>query len=209
MNEMAFVILGWLLGLLSPLIVEGVRNTRRRKEIKKGIMTELIDVRFRMASVVYLTAVRFGSYDRELINWLIPIYKEYQGENPKENLLKLLENQASLDDKKLAEIIAYGKAEPGAGLSVKKYALPYLESKVAELSLFTQNFQRLALDILANLHLFNEEIDEARFYFKLTYDSGISPENHARASDGGDLCYKKIGERAKILVTRINKIENI
>lgn len=209
MNDMAYVILGWLLGLLSPLIVERVSNERRRKEVQKGIMAELIDVKFRMASVVYITATRFGQYDRELINWLIPIFREYQGDSPKENLLKLLEKQAALDDKKLSEVIEYGKADPGAGLAVKKYKLPYLESKVAELSFFRQKFQRLALEILANLHLFNEEIDEARFYFKLTYDSGVSEENHARACEGSDQCYKNLGERAKILVERINSIENI
>ncbi len=209
LNEVAFLILGWLLGLLSPLLVERIHNERRRKDIQNGIMAELIDVKFRMASVVYITAMRFGQYDRELVNWLIPIVKEYQGNNPKENLLRLLEKHAALDDKNLSEVIEYGKADPGAGLSVKKYKLPYLEAKVGELSLFRQEFQRLALEILANLQLFNEEIDEARFYFKLTYDSGVSEENHARACGGSDQCYKNLGDSPKILIARITSLENI
>ncbi|MBI3778746.1 MAG: hypothetical protein HY274_07535 [Gammaproteobacteria bacterium] len=209
MNEIALVILGWLLGLLSPLVVQGIRNEYRRREIEKGILAELVDVRFRMASVVYITTIRFGNYDRDLVKWLIPLFEEYQGENPKENLLDLLRKQLELDDKKFSEVAMYGKASPGQGLSVKKYRLPYLESKVAELSLFPQLFQRLALEILANLHLHNEEIEEARFYFKLTYESGLSTENYERALQGANESYRKLGERAKIIVERINSLKNI
>ncbi len=209
MDKIIFVILGWLLGLLSPLIVLGIRNELRRKEIKKGIAAELIDARFRMASVVYITTIRFGNYNRELVKWLILVFEGYQGENPSENLLGLLKEQLKLDDNQFSEIVVHGKADPGAGLSVKKYRLPYLESKIAELSLFPQQFQRLALEILANLHLYNEEIEEARFYFKLTFESGISSENHERAFEGGSECYRNLGERAKIIVERISKIKDI
>ncbi len=207
MNDIWMLIIGWLLGLLSPSIVLGIRNEYKRREVRSGIESELKELLNRMATVVSIIALRFGRYDKELVEWLIPLFEGYKGVNPSENILQLLKKQQKLDDKQFAEIVAYEKVDSELGLAVKKYKLPYLESKIGELSIFSEKSQRQALEILTNLHLFNEEVEEARFYFKLTYDSGISEENHLRASEGGNASYRNIGKRARIIVDRIKKYQ--
>lgn len=206
-NNIWILLIGWLLGLLSPSIAQGIRKKGKRREIRSGIESELKDLGHRMATVVYITASKFGKYDKALVEWLIPLFEEYKGDNSSGGMLRLLRSHQKSNDEQFAEIIADMVADSGSGLAVKKYKLPYLESKIGELSLFSERSQRRALEILNHLHLFNEEVEEARFYFKLTFDSSISVENHSKALEGGNTSYIKMGERAQIIIDRIRKFE--
>ena len=67
------------------------------------------------------------------------------------------------------------KAE--TSLSLKKYTLPFLTSQITTLSLFSPEFQRIALDIQVRLARLNEEIDVAWFHYTKTFDSSLSDLN--------------------------------
>lgn len=62
------------------------------------------------------------------------------------------------------------------------------------------------MDIRSNVDLLNEEVNEARFYFKLTYESGISEENHRRAALGAEKSYQNLAARAREIVERVNRL---
>ncbi len=206
MNEIYFLVLGWLFGLLGPLIVSGITNEYRRREIKSGIIAELHDVQSLMPGIVCFNSMRFGTYDKELIRWLLPVYESYKGEIKMQNQIDTFNAQLNMDDAQFTLLSESLRAEPEGGISVKKYTLPYLESKVGELSLFNNKFQRTALDILSSLHIYNEEVEEARFYFRLTYQPDLSEGNYDRASYGVEASYRHLGDRAKIIVNRINQL---
>lgn len=207
-NAILILLLGWLLGTLNPSIIRRIENGDRRKKIRSALKIELKELCHVMAAVVYIIALRFGNYDRALVEWLIPILENYEGENPSENTLHLLKKQQELDDIEFAKFVALGKANTEAGLSVKKYNLPYLELKVGELSLFSEQFQRLVLNVLADLHSFNATVEEAKSYLKLTFEP-ISEENRAIASENLKTSYQNIEERARIIIERIKKLEKI
>ncbi len=207
-NTILILLLGWVLGWLSPSIVRGITNGYRRKEIRSGIETELKELCYVMAAVVSRTASKFGNYDRALVKWLIPLFENSEEENRFENLLSSLKKQLEMDDIKFAEFVASKKATTGDTLLYKKYYLPYLELKVGELSLFSEQFQRFVLDVLAHLHLFNETVEEAKSYLKLTYEQ-ISEENRAIVSENLNNSYKHIEERARIIIERIKKLEKV
>jgi hypothetical protein len=91
-------------------------------------------------------------------------------------------------------------------LSVKKYRVPYIESRLTDLGAFDEEAQALILDIQWRFSLYNEEVDEARFYFKLTYESGVSEENHRRAAQGVESTYRNLAQMARHIIERINKL---
>ena len=60
-----YLLVGWLMGLLSPLIVDSIRRRRERKEIKQALITELQELQYRLASGVFLTTQKLGECDRK------------------------------------------------------------------------------------------------------------------------------------------------
>lgn len=200
------ILLGWLLGLLSPIIVDRIRTRYREKEVKEGIFTELRDLRLRMAAAAYRFESRFGSFDRKLLNWVISIFEKYKGIPEADRLLESMKKYSVLDDKTLQEIGEHQKAKPGDALGVKKYRIPYLDSNIGELGIFDEPSRAALLDIRAQLDLFNEDIDEARLYHKMTFDLSDSETNHAIACQSLENCYRNLAQKARHIVDRIGKV---
>ena len=205
-NAVLLVFLGWLLGVVGPVITDGIKTRYRNTKIRKAVITELKEARFRLASVVYILESRFGTRDRKLLEWALQLLENYKGANPNAKLVELLRKQLELDDNQLAALAKYERAEHEGGLSVKKYQVPYIESRLADLDAFDEDSQALVLDIHSRFNLYNEEIEEARFYFKLTYEPGVSEENHHRASQGVENGYRNLAQMARSIIKRINKL---
>jgi hypothetical protein len=191
-----FLFLGWLLGLLSPIIVDANKRRRENREVRVALQTELKELKFRLACVVYFVEMRFGEVNRKFLEWLHPIVKDYSGLNPSDSILKSIESQLDLNDQQINALAEHSKAAPEGGLSLKKYAVPLLESKFALLSAFDTQFQNRLMEIRTHLSLLNEEVDQARYYFRLTFDSGVTTDNHARAVDNLINCYRNFASRA-------------
>ncbi len=89
-------------------------------------------------------------------------------------------------------------------LSVKKYDLSYLRVKVNELSSLDDDFQRKSFELLALVDIFNEEIEESRFFHKLTFDENISPDKQQEIAEQLMSNYQTIAKRAKIILKKID-----
>lgn len=199
------IFLGWLLGLLSPAIVSRIQSHYREREIRKSIITELTDLRFRMAGAAWIFEARFGSWDRNFMNWLIPILKNYQGPNNNIELLNSLQKLVVLDDDSLRKMAIHQKARPEGALNVKKYRVPYLDANIGQLGVFSEQSRAAILDVRAQLDIFNEEVDEARLHYKFTFELKDSA-NHALAVQSVQSCYKNLGQIARHIADRIGKV---
>lgn len=205
-NAVLLVFLGGLIGVLGPVITEGIKTRRRNTTIRKAIITELNEARFRLASVVYIVESRFGTRDRKLLEWVLPSLENYKGANPSARLVELIRKQLELDDNQLAALAQYAKAEPEGALSVKKHRVPYIESRLLDLDAFDEESQALIFDIQAKFELYNEEVEEARYYFRLTYEPGVSEVNHRLASQGVESSYRNLAQMARSIIERINRL---
>ena len=67
MNNILFLIMGWLLGLLSPVILDWIKNRKKKKELRESFFNDLNDIRGRLIGLVYLTTSKFGNFNRELL----------------------------------------------------------------------------------------------------------------------------------------------
>lgn len=202
------LVLGWLLGLLGPLIVDRIRSQYSNTEIRKACVVELRDLRYRMISAVYMIEIRLGGLDRQLLEMTRDITKDYKGALVVPELNETLDSMLGYTDQDLAALAQHATSPIDGGLSLKKYHAPYLAAHVGSFGVFDEKLQSAILDVLASLALFNEEVDEARFYFKLTYEPGMSEENHRRASEMIKNTYRNAANRGKTIVERINSIES-
>ena len=164
------------------------------------------DLRFRLATVIFLIESRFGTYDRKLLEWTLPILESYKGPNPSDVVIDSIRKQLALPDEQIAAMGRQVAGVPGGALSVKKYHLPYIDSRFSDLGIFDEKSRALILDIRAKLNLSNEEVDQARFYFELTYSSGVSDANHVRATNGVTDTYRNMTTMARTIVDRIDKL---
>ena len=136
MAEVGYIVLGWLLGVLSPLITRHVERKRRRKEIGEGLRAEISNLRVRLAMTCFLVTLRYGDCDRAFLTWLKPLLERYEGAHPAQAIVDTLEKVLAFPDQEIASYAALRRAETDKSLSLKKYRLPYLEANLGNLDLF-------------------------------------------------------------------------
>ena len=167
--ELVYVGFGWLLGLLSPTVVQAITDKRKKREYFKCIRSELEELRYKLSFFSFQMNCDYGALNKPFLLWADTIQASYSGD------------QRSLEYKDaIAKWLAMGEAEfeqlrklarkDTIGKNLKKYSLPFLTSQIESLSLFTPTFQRLAFEVLGKLATMNEEVESAQYWLKRSFD---------------------------------------
>lgn len=205
MKEIGFIILGWLLGIFSGPINDYFQEQRKRKSIKKGIVVELKELQRILASICHTFKVRSGSLNRALIDKLAIVFKQYKGDANAEEFGKKYQEYKKLTDSELKVALNLLKSNYGIAKTVGPISLPYLQSKIADLSVFTEKNQQFALELLNHVKIYNEIVDHCSYFYKLTFDGNLSSDNHKIAVFEQEQGYKRIGDRAEYIIDKINE----
>jgi hypothetical protein len=200
----AFVvlILGWLLGLLSPTVRDAIKKRRRENEVRIGILTELRDLRLRLASAVGSIERHYGTIDRTLLNWLIPILAA-DADSEEKSELEAYQDIAKCGDAELVALFQKERVDPG--LNVKKYQVPYLDSKIGELGIFDEKTRAGILGVRAKLDAFNEDVDQVLQYQRMTFELD-DPEDRSGARRNAEKFIKNLAKNGRFLSDRIGRI---
>ena len=208
MSELFFLLIGWSLGLFSPLITERIQERRRKPELKRSLLVELYGVRYTAAQVAYLSISGTGGADRALINWIMPIVSDYNGPLALPTLPEDLKKLAQLSDHEIQQV-GRNAEEKFQGLKYKKFSLPFLDAQLGSLSMFSPEFQQHILEIRARVDILNEEMDRAQFYHDKSFDLGGSPANLAAVLKNYKESCKHIGIISQQLVDMISHLLKI
>lgn len=208
LKDVLFIILGWLFGLLSPGIVSAMRDKREAKIIKAALLTELRELQYRLVLMVYRIESKYGELNREFFRWAQSILVGYGGINSADSLLKTIGPLLKLTNDEMASLTQYArqKSQLNTGLSLKKYSLSLLEANLTSLARFDTILQGRLLEIKIHIGFMNETVDESRYYFRLSFQNGISIENHRIANINMIDSYETYATQAKIVVEIIRKI---
>jgi len=204
-RQMFFLLAGWILGILSSIIVEWIKKYLDRMEARKAIRIELSEVKTRLTANVFQIELGFGTYDRDLLKWLQPNAKEFTEIHPKENILALIDEQLSWPSGQIA-LYAKGKRKPpGTSLKCREIGVPFLESRIGNLSMFDANQQRLLLEIRFQISVINDDVKRARRYHELTFGSGVADSNMRIVNSNLDSTHLDISRVSRKVVDRINE----
>lgn len=206
-ENMLFLLLGWLLATLSPIIADAIRRRRESKEVKGALLAELGELKYRMACATYYVQMRFGNIDRKLLEWLRPIVSAYSGPNPSDGMLKAIDLQLSFADQVLSTLSQADRNTGGGGLTLKKYSVPLLDARLGVLTWLPNNVQVLLLDIRTHLRMLDEEVDQTRYYFQLTFDPKVTGDNRQSVIQNLENGYRQYSDRARIIADGIAKLE--
>ena len=207
MREVAYILTGWLLGLFSPWFAEQIQRPSKKSQIRTGIFVELEGLRAKLASVVLSVGAHVGELDGETLRWFREVMKD--DKFIKELSDPRFEQLSQLDDQSIRDLSRAHAAPSTQSLTFKRYSLPYLEAHLSELSLFSEEFQRLAHQIRDRLTIFNQQIDISWFYFQKTFDSSLSDLNRNLIAQNQDASQRLISRLARLICDDIQAILQI
>jgi hypothetical protein len=207
-KDLALLVVGWLFGLLSAPITEAINKWRVKAELRAALLTDMKSLGYRMAHVVYMFEERYGTWDRAVLERLLPVLERYQPTDGGTSLDAGVRTLLRADDAKLAVSLAARRQDAlGQGMSVKEYRLRILEAHVGELRLFGSVVQRRLLEVAAQLEFYNGHVADAREWLRMTFDRSLSEVD--RASVQGNLAstYRNIAERAWFILKEVGAAE--
>ena len=209
-TSILFLFLGWLLGLLSPVITDMIRSRRLMKEITKGILAELEEFRYDLVAKTYSLSLHVGSFDREFLKWVRSTMEDCKTVRYQDQKVRMLSGVTELlkcKDGDMQEVTEYFISDGTSARSLRKMELPFLDAKLDFISKFEINVQQNLLEIRTRVRTLNELIDESHEYLRMTFDSTISEENQERVQLNLDTSYVKINEQARLIADRIGKLK--
>ncbi len=178
MEQITFILLGWLLGLLSPVIVEKISSEYNKKQFFKAACTELHDLQYRIVILCFMLGQRYGTIDSEFLQWIKPIIKNYKGYETNESVIKIVDTLLTCNEAQFNAMIKHMRAEPNVGLGLKTFTASFLESNLSLVSKLPIELQVRIHEFRNHLNTLNQEIIVANDLHKLTFDSSVSDENH-------------------------------
>ncbi len=207
MELLLSVILGWLLGILSPGIINFISNNRRQKKLKQSIISDLKDLKIRLTWIPFRIKCSYGILDEKFIKWLKIQTNNWKdlGETPANITLEdieKIEKQSTLD----AYNSLYKKNKPA--FSFPKMLTSIIDSNLMNVELLDDDFLSKILEIKFQINGFNKEVDRLNELYKMTFDSNIISENHSIISTQIEATNLTILDKAIYIVEKINRIIN-
>ncbi len=205
--DLSSIFLGWLLGMLSPVIVSRIYRHYKRNDLHVGISKEINHVKERLILTLDSISHRTGSYDRELVGWLLKHYEKVEVKKP--TILKLYRMQLKASDEELEAMIFHQAKPDDTGLSLQKFPLLFINLHLTDISLFSPELQAEIFELKSRIEMLNSEISLSEKYFFMTFDSNVSPENQPIIKADLTSKYLHVESMIKRAVEQIEKINSV
>lgn len=173
MNEVSYILFGWLLGMLGPTLTDALKARRKRRDFLRALNCELSDIQVRLLITGFLLGQRFGQLDEEYLVWLQAALNRYTGDEEITRIRRFVESL--VEDGVDPGVREYLRQEKeGVGLSMKAYSTSYLDSNLSEISGLSADLQARIHEFRNRLYALNQEIILANERQTMTWDSSLS-----------------------------------
>lgn len=206
-EKLLLLALGWLLGMLGPVVTEAIKRRRENSQVKVALAAELREVSYKLALGSYLVNLHFGTVDRSYLQWLQRVTASYKGPSLVETRQRSFEIQLNLPDQKLAAWVQDQAGREGQNIVVQKIMVPLLDARVSSLWHIENRVQIILFDIRSNINLLNELVDRARYYTDLTFK--LEGGNYKLVVGNLESCHRQYAERARRIVSKIEELSGL
>ena len=204
LEKLAFLALGWLLGLLGPIIVDAIRRRRENALGRVAILNELRELASVLATAAFGARMRQGTADRRFLEWLKSDLERHATSQQLQAFIPSLRTQLSWSDEELKKIAIHMSSEDGTGLVLQHYPVPLLDARVSAIWSFDTSFQRGLLEVRQNLHLLDDLVDRSRKYHDQTFT--LEGENRRLVEENFVQACALYAERAQRTVDLIRRL---
>ncbi len=176
--EVLFIILGWLLGLLSPGIINSIKAFYDRKKFLGAAKAELLNLQFQLCITGMLLAQKYGKLDRDYLNEAKTILEKYEGGDAPDSIVQFIDTMLNANDEEFDAMAIHLRAEADVGLNLKSHSTVLIDSNAAQISSLPMDLQSKIYEFKNSLNIYNQEISVAKDKLILTFDSSLSDVNH-------------------------------
>lgn len=174
------ILVGWLVGLLSTPLSNWIEwNLSQKKEILKAIKLELVDNRYKLILIIhYLTGKHFPEQiDKKYIDKMLQLLTNYRSQDFSPHLIERFERCKNMSISEVKKIFSDYNETRSDSTSVKAINFSYIKTKTSILHRYNAKIHSLISEILFQENIFSQEVDEYRFFYRLTFDSTIEENN--------------------------------
>lgn len=203
LSNLAYLVLGFLFGLLGGFLQERFRRKLDREEFHNALVDELRELALRLAFIVFHVRRVKGGVDRAFLQWLSRFCRSPNDIRP---VAALVEQLLAASDEEIRQLIGmYNAAQPSDMTSdFKKFYAPVLSSRINQLGSLPAAEQLALLNVDARLRMYHEQIDRLTYFFDLTFTA--TGENHARAKANCDAAEGHVGRQAELICDAIAQL---
>jgi hypothetical protein len=206
LEKIAFLFLGWLLGLLAPVIVNAINTRRENKLGREAIKTELASLKIKLVIAYDTIEEHQGTMTRQGLEWITNQLSTASVDTEAHSVSEALKKLLDAPDDQLNQYFSSKKSPAGKSLTLQKYATPLLDARVSALWSFDTASQRTLLEIRSALDITSEIVDRARHFANLTFQK-LENGNHALAVENVEGCYTQYALQAKRIVALIARFD--
>jgi hypothetical protein len=193
------LLVGWLLGMLSPAVIEGIRRRRRLKLLERAIALELHEVQYMMALKAFVIRQRAAKLDDDFLLWLEQTLTGYKGKKPALQFVELMQ--------KLRKVPANARAklDPKRGLTLTDGDAPLLNIHTNEIALFPVTSQTVLQSITGQLGIYNQQVAYLRRLFDKTFDD-LTDVNRENVQQNLEQGYEYLAQRSISIANEIKDV---
>jgi hypothetical protein len=204
LDTILMILVGWLLGLLTPGIAERIRRPYRRRDLMQAVVDEMLGLQYTMAIVAYRIRARYADVPDAFLDKILPIVEGYSGPARHEDLVEGLRKTRSLSQEQRAAM-HQAMRKPNVGVGLRQYAIPLFATQIADLAICSIDFQRSVLHIRYHLDLYNQNVPYAQSLFEKTFNNP-SPADRDALITNQEQAYRDAGVRAEIVMNAIGEL---
>jgi hypothetical protein len=196
---------GWLLGVLTPGIVERIRRPYRRDDLTRAVVDEMLGLQYTMAILAHRIRAFFAEASDAFIDEVLEIVEKYRGPDRDENYINALKGSRSRPETIRAEVHR-AMRRPNVGLTLKQYSIPLFVAQIGDLAICSRDFQRAVLHIRYHLDLLNQDVISAQSLFDKTFSKPTDEDREALIANQ-EHCYRDACTRAEIIMRAIGDLQ--
>ena len=203
-DAVLLVVLGWLLGILGGPLASYLARVRRARALTAALKSELKETRYTMCSMVWSLRSRLGTLDREVLEWMDPIERSYNGAGEIPERREMWDQLMALPAQEVAAAVAK-RVRPNVGISLKEYRMSLLDARLADVSILPLDDQVTLSMARHHLDLFNQEVAFLRQQSNLTFDPAAYAANRESIDKNLADGYAKLADRARIAADAMSR----
>lgn len=164
------------MGLLSPTIINIVKQRYDNKRFLVATKSELLELQFRLCLTGFILAQRYGSIDKEYLLEVKGILTKYNGEDESETIVTLINYMLEANDEYFNILITYMRSS-NVNLSLMRHSTILIDANAMQISAFPIELQSKIYEFKNALNIYNQKVLLAQEKLNITYDSSISEIN--------------------------------
>ena len=195
--------MGWLLGLLSPTIINKIKDNYDRKSFFEAVKTELSELGFQLCITGFKLGQEYGQLDKHGIQEIKTQLTTYQGSENIKSILEWMDVLLNSSDEEFNILMNSNRAQPGRNLSLKTHTVSLLDSNPKGISRLPIKLQSKIYELKNKLNIYNQEVTWLREHVKLTFIPDMTSANHTNVTND---IYQRYAEFQKICESICKKV---